>query len=95
LCRKSIAVAQPEFMKQFGWQESDVGIILSGYFTAYAIGQFINGALGDKLGTRRMLAIGLITTVLMNVYFGLLPTLLANAVLLQILPDILPLYSLL
>ena len=70
LCRKTIAVAQPEFMKQFGWNEVDVGIILSGYLTAYAIGQFINGALGDKLGSRAMLALGFVTTVLMNLFFG-------------------------
>jgi len=70
LCRKTIAVAQPEFMKQFNWNESDVGIILSGYLTAYAIGQFVNGALGDKFGTRRMLAIGFGTTILMNLLFG-------------------------
>ena len=70
LCRKTIAVAQPEFMKQFNWQEADVGIILSGYLTAYAIGQFINGPLGDKMGARRMLAIGFTTTILMNLLFG-------------------------
>ena len=31
ICRKTIAVAQPEFMKEFGWTKIDVGIILSGY----------------------------------------------------------------
>ncbi len=70
LCRKTIAVAQPEFMKQFGWREAEVGIILSGYLTAYAVGQFINGAMGDKLGARRMLLLGFITTILMNILFG-------------------------
>ena len=70
LCRKTIAVAQPEYMKQFGWNLIDVGIILSGYLTAYAIGQFINGVLGDKMGARRILAIGFGTTILMNLLFG-------------------------
>ena len=70
ICRKTIAVAQPEFMKEFGWTKIDVGIILSGYLWAYAIGQFINGVQGDKIGTRRMFAIGLFTTILMNLLFG-------------------------
>jgi len=70
LCRKTIAVAQPEYMKQFGWREIDVGIILSGYLTAYAIGQFINGAIGDRYGARVMLVLGLTCTLLMNFFFG-------------------------
>lgn len=70
ICRKTIAVAQPEYMKEFSWTEMDVGIVLSGYLWAYAIGQFVNGVLGDKVGTRRMFAIGLCITILMNLLFG-------------------------
>ncbi len=70
LCRKTIAVAQPEFMKEFGWNEADVGIILSGYLIAYAVGQFLNGAMGDRFGTRIMLGLGFTITVLMNFFFG-------------------------
>ena len=70
ICRKTIAVAQPEYMKEFSWTEMDIGIILSGYLWAYAIGQFVNGVLGDKVGTRRMFAIGLSITILMNLLFG-------------------------
>ena len=70
LCRKSLAVASPEILKQFGWNEFDIGIVFTGYLTAYAVGQFINGALGDKVGTRIILAIGLGTTILMNIVFG-------------------------
>jgi len=70
LCRKSLAVASPEILKQYGWNELDIGIVFTGYLTAYAIGQFINGALGDKVGTRSMLALGMGITILMNTLFG-------------------------
>ena len=70
LCRKTISVAPPEMMKEFGWELSTVTFIMSGYFWAYALGQFFNGILGDKLGTRLMLAIGLTATIFMNIFFG-------------------------
>jgi MFS transporter, OPA family, glycerol-3-phosphate transporter len=70
LCRKTISVAPPEMMKEFGWEFHTVTFIMSGYFWAYAVGQFLNGVLGDKLGTRGMLAIGFVTTVIMNALFG-------------------------
>ena len=70
LCRKTIAVAQPEFMKEFGWGSELVGIILTGYHIGYSLGQFVNGALCDKFGPRRVLAMGFGLTILMNVLFG-------------------------
>ena len=70
LGRKTISIAPPEMMKEFGWEFSTITFIMSGYFWAYAIGQFANGILGDKLGSRLMLGLGLITTILMNLLFG-------------------------
>jgi len=70
LCRKTISIAQPEFMKEFGWGAELVGVILTGYHIGYATGQFVNGALGDKWGPRRILAVGFVTTILMNLLFG-------------------------
>ena len=68
--RKSISIAPPEMMKEFGWDFNTITFIMSGYFWAYAIGQFANGVLGDKLGARLMLGLGLFTTILMNAVFG-------------------------
>lgn len=70
LCRKTIALAQPEFMKEFGWGSELVGIILTGYHIGYSLGQFVNGALCDKFGPRRVLAMGFGLTILMNILFG-------------------------
>lgn len=70
LTRKNYAVAQPAFMQELGWTKDQVGIIVTGYATVYAIGQFINGVLGDKLGARVMLAIGFVLTAACSVLLG-------------------------
>ena len=70
LCRKNYAVAQPVFMKEFGWNEHDVGIIISSYLTMYAVGQFISGPLGDRFGARKIITAGLVLSVVANILFS-------------------------
>ncbi len=70
LGRKAVSVVSPEMMKEFGWEDYTVSYMLGGYFWAYAAGQFINGVLGDKLGSRVMLALGFCVTIAMNLLFG-------------------------
>ncbi len=81
LTRKNYSVAQPALMEEYGWSKQDVGIIVTAYLTAYAIGQFGNGVLVDRLGSRRMLALGFGLTVAMSVALGLVGTVAAMAVL--------------
>jgi OPA family sugar phosphate sensor protein UhpC-like MFS transporter len=70
LCRKNYAVAQPVFMHEFGWNEAGVGMIVTAYLTVYAIGQFLNGVMGDRFSARRIVAAGLVLAILANVAFG-------------------------
>jgi OPA family sugar phosphate sensor protein UhpC-like MFS transporter len=70
LTRKNYAVAQPAFMQELGWTKDQVGIIVTGYATVYAVGQFINGVLGDRLGARVMLAIGFVLTAICSALLG-------------------------
>ena len=70
LGRVNFSVALPGLMADFGWTRADVGAIGSALFWAYAIGQFINGQLGDKLGARVMITVGLTISALMNLLFG-------------------------
>ncbi len=70
LGRKAVSVASPEMMKEFGWQADKISFMIGGYLWAYAFGQFINGFLGDKLGSRVMLALGFCITITMNLLFG-------------------------
>jgi sugar phosphate permease len=84
LCRKNYAVAQPVFMQELGWNEHQVGIIISSYLTMYAVGQFISGPLGDRFGARRIIVIGLSLSVVANLLFPQASSILLMAVLMGI-----------
>lgn len=71
LTRKNYSVAQPAMMSEFGWTTQDAGLVITSYMTAYALGQFGNGLLADRLGGRRMLALGFALTVAMSASLGL------------------------
>jgi sugar phosphate permease len=71
LCRVNISVALPGIESELGFTKTNMGIVLSALTMMYAIGQFINGQLGDKLNSRRIIAIGLIASAVLNVIFGL------------------------
>ncbi len=70
LLRVNISIALPEIMKEFSLSKSDMGMVLSSLFLMYAVGQFINGQLGDKLNSRLIITIGLLTSAGMNILFG-------------------------
>ncbi|MBI5486423.1 MAG: MFS transporter [Deltaproteobacteria bacterium] len=66
LCRVNFAVAQPEIERELGWSSSMIGWIPSIYAAFYALGQFINGQLGERLGARRMMTAALFIAACSN-----------------------------
>jgi sugar phosphate permease len=70
LGRVNFSVALPGIMSDFGWTRANVGAVGTALFWAYAVGQFINGQLGDKFGARVMVTIGVTISALMNLLFG-------------------------
>lgn len=71
LNRYNISIASKAFCDTFGFSNQQYGMIQSARSWAYAIGQFWNGLLADKLGGRLSMAIGGYGTALLNVAFGL------------------------
>ena len=71
-------------MDALGWNEHQVGIIISSYLTMYAAGQFISGPLGDRFGARKIIVIGLSLSVVANVLFTQASSILLMAVLMGI-----------
>ena len=70
LTRVNMSIAIPGIMKEFGYSKTLMGGILTCLFAAYAVGQFINGQLGDKFGARRFISLGLLCSGILNILFG-------------------------
>jgi MFS transporter, OPA family, glycerol-3-phosphate transporter len=70
LCRVNFAVAQPAILKSFpDWSSAQIGTIPSAYAAIYAVGQIVNGTLGQRYGTRRMMTLAMLIAGLANVLF--------------------------
>lgn len=71
LNRYNLSLVSSSFCSTFGFSNTEYGMITSGRSWAYAVGQFWNGLLADRLGGRRSMAIGGYGTAVLNVLFGL------------------------
>jgi len=58
--RINISVTAPVIMKEFGWNEASLGIILSSFFAGYTLLQIPGGWLADRFGGRRVLTAGVL-----------------------------------
>ena len=58
--RVNISVAIIPMQEQFGWSESQVGIILGSFYFGYMITMVIGGYLADKYGGKKVLGYGLL-----------------------------------
>lgn len=68
--RKNFAVVKLRLQRELGVSMDMLGIIDTVYLAAYALGQFVNGALGDKLGARRMIGWGMLLSAGLSWAFG-------------------------
>ena len=71
LGRVNISTAMPGMEISLGFTKSQVGLISTGFFWAYALGQLINGRLGDRLSPRWFVLIGVLASAGINLIFGL------------------------
>lgn len=71
LCRMNFSVAQPLILKEFStWSSAEIGLIPTVYAFTYAIGQFLNGQLGEKFGARKMMTLAMSFAVITNLLFS-------------------------
>lgn len=70
LGRVNLAVALPALQDAFGWAKSQTALIGMAFFWIYALGQLVNGSLGDRWNPRRFVAWGLIASAIANLAFG-------------------------
>ncbi|NUN16371.1 MAG: MFS transporter [Myxococcales bacterium] len=70
LTRKNFAVVKSRLENDLGMSMGLLGLIDTVYLVAYAIGQFVNGALGDRFGARRLLGFGMLGSAGLAVICG-------------------------
>ena len=66
LCRYNMPMVKTKMCETFSWDEPQFGLILSSLLLMYAVGQFVNGQLADRFGTRRIASAGVLGSVIMN-----------------------------
>ncbi len=70
LTRKHFSVVKSRLESDLGISEAALGAIDTAYLGLYAVGQFVNGALGDRIGARRMIGIGMLASAAASVVMG-------------------------
>ncbi len=78
--RNMLGVVAPQMIESGRFSESYIGAISTGYMIAYACGQLINGAVGDKVIARYMISGGLVGAGICNLLLPYAPNLLMNTV---------------
>ena len=68
--RVNISVAIIPMQQQFGWSESQVGLILGSFYFGYVFTMMLGGYLADKFGGKVVLAYGVL---LWSIFTGVTP----------------------
>ena len=70
LGRKGWSVSKARIGAELGIGKQGLATIDAGYLGAYAVGQFASGVLGDRIGARRLIALGMVGSALACAGFG-------------------------
>ena len=81
LGRLNYSACLVEIVNTEGWTKSQAGLIATGFFTTYGLGQLVNGYIGDRLSPKIMVACGLGCSGLVNFFFPFLDSAAAVTVL--------------
>src|SRR5205814_4828879 len=75
LGRKGFSVSKARIAAELGFSKGTLATLDTGYLAAYAVGQFVNGTLGDRVGARRLVAFGMWGSALACALFSSSPAL--------------------
>ena len=81
VCRLSLSVVKKPIVDSGILNDSELGMIGSALFFAYAIGKLTNGFLADRSNIRRFMSTGLLLTALINLALGFITSFTAFIVL--------------
>lgn len=66
----NLSLIMPLLLATQGFSKYNVGLVASGFFVTYAIGQFIHGHISEKFNPYIYIALGLIGSSIMNAFLG-------------------------
>lgn len=69
--RSNLSVAKKDMGKELGLSKSDLNYIDLASLSMYCVGQFVHGALGDVLGPRKLVVLGMLASAGLSIAFGL------------------------
>ncbi len=70
LVRKNISMAAKPMADEYGFSNTQWGVILSASTIVYAVSKFVSGLVGDRANPRWLMAGGLLLSAVMNLLFG-------------------------
>lgn len=70
VARNILGAVTPQMIAEGGFTTEYIGTVSSVYFICYAVGQLINGVIGDKVKARWMISGGLFMAGIMNLLFA-------------------------
>lgn len=68
--RLNFSIALPEIESNLQYTKATLGLIAAAFSLSYAVGQFVNGQLVDKIGAKRLILAGLTLSIIMSSIFG-------------------------
>jgi OPA family glycerol-3-phosphate transporter-like MFS transporter len=68
--RVNLSIIIPILLATYGLSKYNLGLVTSGFFFAYAIGQFLHGQISEKYNPITYISIGLIGSAIMNLFLG-------------------------
>lgn len=71
IARNILGALSPQMIESGDFTTENVGTLSSVYFITYAVGQLINGIIGDKIKAKYMISLGLILSGICNYTFSL------------------------
>ena len=71
LGRLNYSAAMTEIISEGYIPMEQAGLVLTGFFIAYGVGQLIFGVIGDKVSAKNMLLVGLVASVVANILMGI------------------------
>ena len=74
--RKNLSAATPGIISDLGYTKTQIGMLWSLLYLTYGVSKLVNGILGDRANPRYFMALGLVLSAMMNIFFGLSSSLL-------------------